>query len=191
MAGRNPKQAGKRFIGPIKTAVACILRQPLSVYVPDGYEVDKSIALSTPDFDPLPVKTDHGTLWVAIAISGQFIKDERQDRGPFRVTTTQYSFHLSDDEEQANEIIAYHWTPNAGKGQRTFPHLHIGRSTLNAKYRSDPYNLHHMHLHTDRVSVEQFIMTLIEEFGVKPTNDKWHSVLHSSHGTFVRYRSKF
>jgi len=190
VAGRTPIQAGRNFISPIKTAVACVLRQPLSAYVPDGYEVGRSIGLSTFDLDPLPVSSKNGTLWIAIAISGQFIKDERQDRGPIRVTTTQHTLSISEDEEQAREILAYHWTPNAGNDQRTFPHLHIGRSILDAKYRSDPYNYQDMHIHTDRVSVEQFILTLIEEFGVKPTNARWHSVLRSSHGTFARYRSR-
>jgi len=188
VAGRTPNQAGRNFTSPIKTAVACILRQPLSVYTQDGYEIGKSIALSTTDLDSQPVKTRNGTLWIVIAISGKLIEDERQDRGPYRVTTTQYTFSISEDEEQSREILSYHWTPNADEGQRTFPHLHIGRAILDSKYRSDPYNYHSMHIHTDRVSVEQFILTLIEEFGVKPANPRWHSVLHSSHGTFARYR---
>lgn len=191
MAGRTPTQAGRNFITPIKTAVACIFRQPLSVSAPEGYKEDAGIGIWMPDLEPIPLRTgSYGTLWVSVAISGLIIRDDRPGRGPFRVTTTQYSYQICADKDESDEIVIYHWTPNAEEGQRTFPHLHIGRSTLNSKYGSSPCNLHNLHLHTDRVSVEQFIMTLIEEFGVIPLNRRWYSVLRSSHGTFARYRTR-
>lgn len=188
MAGRTPRQAARAFFAPIKAAVGCISPQPLSLVVDPGYELGARVGAITRNLEAVPVRGALGTFWLSVAIAGRVIEDERPDRGPYRVTTTQYSITLSEDADESREILAYHWTPEAPGGQVRAPHLHIGRSALNDRYADDPICLHRRHVRTDRVSIEQIALMAIEEFQVTPQNPRWFSVLSSSHGTFTRYR---
>ncbi|MGC4107327.1 MAG: hypothetical protein QM753_13470 [Thermomicrobiales bacterium] len=188
MAGRTPRQAVRAFFAPIKTAVGCVSSQPLTLLVEPDFRIGARIGAMTQNLDAIPVRGTLGTFWISLAIAGQVVEDDRPDRGPFRVMTTQYSFTLSEDADEAREMLAYHWTPEAPGDQVRAPHLHVGRTVLNDRYRDDPMCLHRRHIRTDRVSVEQFALLLIEEFRVTPQNPRWHSVLASSHGTFARYR---
>lgn len=168
--------------------MGCLSDQPLSLLVEPAYRTEARVGVMTRDLEPVPVRGGLGTFWLSLAIVGRVIEDERPDRGPYRVTTIRYSFTLSEDADESREILAYHWTPEAPAGQLRMPHLHIGRSVLNERYADDPIRLHRRHIRTDRVSIEQVILMMIEDFQIAPLNARWYSVLSSSHGTFARYR---
>ncbi len=69
------------------------------------------------------------------------------------------------------QLILYHWHPT-GRSHVATPHLHLGPPLLAALgvKRS-------IHLPTGDVRLEDFVGTLIREFGVRPVRRDWARVL--------------
>jgi len=104
-----------------------------------------------------------------------------QDNAPsmWKVKTQSYAYALTDKQNQ--EILAYHWHP---KTPPIFPHFHLG-----AGASVGHSVLRKAHMPTWRVSLEDVIWMLINEFGVKPRRADWQTVLSRSRDLFTAWKS--
>jgi hypothetical protein len=103
-------------------------------------------------------------------------------RGPWKVSIAAYYYSIEAAEGQ--ELVQYHWHPE-DTGRIDYPHLHLG-SGAQVK-RSDVTSAH---IRTGRVSLENVLEMLIEDFGVRPRRkDDWRSTLRKAHGKFRDFRT--
>ena len=174
MAGNSPYKAVQNFLDPLKEAISCITNSVIVQTAARGsYELDAKYALyvgnqTTPMFSV----SGSSDLLVETSMNFRIIRDNRPNMGPFRVTITAYNYMIMDAEE--TEILAYHWHSEAGL---TYPHLHVTK--LGKKY----------HLPTGRVSLEQVIRLLLNDFQVQPRKQHWSKILNRTQTIFERYRS--
>jgi hypothetical protein len=82
---------------------------------------------------------------------GYEIVEAEGERGPWKCSTQWYQYSLNDAE--GREIVAYHWHP-AGESNVTRPHAHLGVGA-----RVDHPQLLKAHLPTNRVSIEDFLLS--------------------------------
>lgn len=88
-------------------------------------------------------------------------------RGPWKVSTTGWIYHLFDQRDTAQ--VQYHWHPRHNVG---FPHLHHGDGGL--------------HYPTGRVLVEDVLLAATE-LGATPGDDsRWAEVQEQNRAMFVR-----
>ena len=83
-----------------------------------------------------------------------------------------YWYTIETEAEQ--EIIAYHWHPNA-PGEVTFPHVHLGYAV-----KVEDEAMAKAHLPTGRVALEDVLRLAIRELGVRPLRTDWQEVLDAT-----------
>lgn len=111
------------------------------------------------------------------------------DRGPFKVTTTEYFYRLTTPDE--SEIVAFHWTPETVNPREVaYPHLHAGPAITRADSAIAAKRAHKLHIPTGRVSIEAVIRFAIDELGAEPATNRWRSVLDDSHSAFEQWRTR-
>ncbi len=89
---------------------------------------------------------------------------------PVRVTFYNYRFVL-DSGGRPVEIVAFHSTPDAPPGQRTYPHLHIGSAVASGSvFRPKDFN--RLHIPTGPLSLEAVLLFAVEELGVEPAQGR-------------------
>lgn len=131
--------------------------------------------------DGLPVELGGGTA-LTIQVTQQYRVIENPDpREPWQVRTVAYHYTLG--EADGHEILSYQWHPNV-PGSVTFPHLHL-------KYgaRLGRAEFERAHLPTGRVTLEDFVRLLIDDFSVPPARDDWEAALEESRREFESDRS--
>jgi hypothetical protein len=108
------------------------------------------------------------------------VLEEDGPRGPFRCSSRSYVMGLK--EPDGAEVISYHWHPESVSPE-TGPHFHIGERRVRQVVR--------LHVPTPRVSVEEFVRTAIQSFGVEPTVDEdvWRPLLDESQHVHETWRS--
>jgi hypothetical protein len=122
-----------------------------------------------------------GGLNLAVQVTQQYRLLENPDpREPWQVRTVAYHYTLRETE---GEILSYQWHPAVPESV-TYPHLHLGYA---AAIRRE--ELHHAHLPTGRVALEDFVQLLIEAFTVPPSRENWEEVLAQSRAEFDADRS--
>jgi hypothetical protein len=181
LAGRDAHEAVNNYREPLKDAVGCVTNPVLLFSEHGGYRVGEEYSLALMEGDPVQLS---GTARIAISVIQYFqvIQDEREDYGPFRVTTTAYYYTVED--ENGHEIIAYHWHPKAPNSKTVHPHVHL---QYGAKVKRQ--ELAGTHLPTGRVAVEDFLRLMIEVFGVAPLKKNWSVILGRTKKQFDLYKS--
>jgi hypothetical protein len=84
-----------------------------------------------------------------------------------------YTVHLRD----MTEVVAYQWHPQRPIDLQ-YPHVHFGPASARSDSAVRPGELHKVHFPTGFVSLEAFILLLIEEFAVEPRRDDWNTILN-------------
>jgi hypothetical protein len=129
----------------------------------------------------LPVDLGGGTN-LAVQVSQQYrLIESTSPREPWRVTIVAYFYTLQ--EAHGSEILSYQWHPTVPESV-TYPHLHLGYAAAITREE-----LHHAHLPTGRVALEDFVRLLIEAFTVPPARENWEEVLAQSRAEFDADRS--
>jgi hypothetical protein len=140
--------------------------------------------------DPVPLRGEF-PLSLTVGQHIRIVKTEPTDlHGPFKVTTINYLYALSTRERQ--EVLSFHWAPDASdEGEVkariapvTFGHLHIGPALIGEHPPIRPKDLHKAHIPTARVSLEAVVRVAIEEFGVRPIQPAWQTILERTEMTF-------
>jgi hypothetical protein len=86
----------------------------------------------------------------------------RKHKGEWRVSTQEYIYNVGERPDARDYMFAWHWHPN----QRPECHLHVDAAL------SNEMKLTAKHLPTARVSFEEALWFLIDEFDVVPAKDR-------------------
>jgi hypothetical protein len=182
VAGRNPAEAVRNFLDPLQQALSCITREPLYYHKGNDPSSDPySLALRNS-----PVKLGRDKLFT-FRIGQQFEVIKGEGRlGPFKVQTLAYAYTLyaldkRDDRER--EIFSYHWHPR-GQSPIIYPHLHLAQG---AEVGRD--DVRGAHFPTGRISLEEVLRLVIEEFHVKPLRHDWADILQRTKAAFEEFRT--
>lgn len=120
--------------------------------------------------DAVPIRSAAS---VALALAQHYrIIEGSSSTHSWRVVIVAYYYAL--ETQAGQEIIAYHWHPNAGSAV-AFPHLHLGPAA--AVGRSE---LVKSHLPTAFIEVGDIIRLVITAFGVEARRDDWERVIEQS-----------
>lgn len=185
MAGRTLKDAYKNYRDPLKRVISCVTDAVLIASVqPNELEMEEIYSLVLQSGDAVPLSGDSR---ISISVSQQFslIKDDRQDYGPYRVSTSAYSYVM--EEIDGPEILAYHWHPRGvGKG---FPHLHLKSGAKVQRPELTRSRGESSHIPTGRVAIEEFVRLLIECFNVPPRKSNWEDELKETKQKFDEFKN--
>lgn len=130
--------------------------------------------------DGLPVGLDGTDL--TVQVSQQYRVIENPDpRESWQVRTVAYHYTLG--ESEGREILSYQWHPNV-PGSVSFPHLHLQHGAGLGRPEFE-----RAHLPTGRVTLEDFVRLLIDDFGTPPAREDWLGVLEESRRQFESDRS--
>src|SRR5215470_12670467 len=167
MAGRTPAEAVNNFLSPLQRALSCVTRDVLSVG--GGYHVaDRPHVML---FENNPVTLGHDKRFALKLIQQYRIVEADDERGPWKVSTVAYYYHVETIASPAQEVFAYHWHPH-GRNTVTYPHLHLssGAGALQ-------HNLIKAHLPTGRIAIEDVVRCVITQLDVVPLRQDWEAIL--------------
>lgn len=186
MAGESPAQAIDNFKNDLQMALGCLTAGRLSIPATKSYTTGFEYVVALQRGEDVELK---GPNRISLFATQRFtvVETSDEERGPFKVRTTNYVYAIKYRDE---EILNYHWTPDVTDGQRTYPHLHIGRSVVSRDCPVKADDFSHLHIPTGRVSIESIVRLLIEEFAVEPLNANWEAVIDDTEEKFVRYRTR-
>lgn len=165
---------------PLQRALSCVT-DAVFVRSHDSTVPGAIRALNAPRAGFAPLRGEN-RLHLSVAIQYEVVPSPDPDRGPWKVRTRKYMYHVVADD--LTEVILFHWHPD-GKSAEQGPHLHMGSSQLtpNAVVSSKA------HVPTGRVSLESVLELLIQDFGVVPLRPDWQDTLASSRDEFHRWRT--
>lgn len=189
-AAPQPRTAARRYLEALGIAVDCVTPRRLFVQ-PAGYDPG---ALYTVAFgrmaDPvaLPAKAGGSSgLLLDIRQLYAIVPDHVADRAPaWRVRTRAYEYRILDGLEQ--ELLVFHWQPNALGGGPDYPHLHVSATVeaRSASSASQRFSLEKRHVPTGRVSLAAIVRLLIAEFGIAYRHRNWSSRLQRAEDVLQR-----
>jgi hypothetical protein len=174
VAGRTPFEAYADFRDRLHEALGCITARRLSVPAGSTIKVGPVYSIVLNRGDPVPLR---GVAPIALFVGQRFRIGEigALGRALFDVDTVEYAYQLLTRE--GRDVLAFHWTPGAApRGERAFPHLHIGSAMLAATAPVLPDRFNKLHVPTGRIALEDAIRFAIEELGV-PGRAGWANVL--------------
>lgn len=99
----------------------------------------------------------------------------------WRTHTIAYDYSVYGAEDDPRERFSYHFHPESGV---EFPHLHVNVRPVWVRK-----GLRKKHLATGRVSIEDFIQVLVEEFDVTPRRKDWRDVLEENRRIFSQRKT--
>lgn len=182
LAGKAPREAFDAFVSPLQRALSCIsdavFVRSYGSATPGG--IRSIIAPTAGRFVPL---RGENRLHFSAALQYEIVKTDDPDRGPWKVSTKKYMYHVVTGD--MTEVILFHWHPEVPPGPQRGPHLHFGSSQLT---RSAVVS-HRTHVPTGRVSLESVIELLITDFNVVPRRADWKETLDESRQRFHDWRT--
>jgi hypothetical protein len=174
LAGKTSNQAVKTFLEPIRQAISCLTKH---VVTASGFDPNngRPHVLTINNGDPVKLSSSDP---ISFTFQMQYrIVEAEGERGQWKVKTAGYNYSIQDESEQ--EILGYHWHPNT---VLAYPHLHIcSASGVNL--------LRKIHLPTGRISVEDVLQLLIEQFKVRPIRQDWQKVLKRTKAGYEKFRT--
>lgn len=121
-------------------------------------------------------------LHLSFAMEYEIVETDDKDRGPWKVSTRQYRYHVVNDAR--DEILLWHWLP-LGLCTTEQPHMHIGQSQLTR----DAVLSRKLHIVTGRLAIETVIQTLISELNVFPARENYQEILDEGRANFERWQT--
>lgn len=182
LPGKGPAEAFGKFVEPLQRALSCVTSSVLigshDSRKPGGV---RSVAIPPPGQEYVKLPGERGLQFMA-AVEYELVKVDDPDRGPWKVRTRQYRYHIV--EADFTEIMLFHWHPD-GSSDRKGPHMHLGRSQLTP----EAVVSHKTHIPTGRVALESVVRLLIMELSVPALRDDWETVLSEGAERFVQWRT--
>ena len=170
MPGKNKSDAKDNFCGFFKESLSCLtdaFLHPIQIS-------DNRFLLTYEPFPELLCDAGPRTL----SISQLFTTCADKMRGGYKVRTLQYDYSLNGPDENGDpiEIVSYHWHPDESEVRE--PHLHVGC-------------IPRVHFPTSRISVERFILMLIDYYEILPilAEPVWKEILERNGGAFDKMAS--
>ena len=166
---RSPAEARNRYLH--------WLQKPLSVVKPQGvWFVGKAVrgdfyVSTTPSV--ISLKRNNGPRVYFRATQKIQIGEDPLLAKSYKVLTRAYSYTLSNDEPQSDELYGWHWHPDSPYSR---PHLHFGNEKI--------------HLPTGRVAFEDVLQFLVDEMdAVVPDREAALTAIGESRERFRTFRS--
>ncbi|MCU1693630.1 MAG: hypothetical protein JWM64_2721 [Frankiales bacterium] len=170
-------------MGPLQRALSCVTDSVL-VVSPGGYQLNEDgpphgVLLNRGDAVRLPGANKP---CLHVSLHYQVVRVDDADRGPFKVRTRAYRYHVLTDD--GTESMLFHWHPD-GKSTFARPHLHVGGALL----QRDAVISRKAHVPSGRVALEMVIGMLIREYAVVPRRADHEAVLDECLTRFERWRT--
>ena len=166
MPERTAAAAFRRFLGTTNRSASCVTRAVAGhdCVRPDDLRTHRLLFGSE---DGVEVSARGERLRLRCKL---YFRIDRVDEG-WDVFRTGYDFSITDPGQR--EIAAYHWHP--GGAAPEFPHLHLlaGAGTLRPDVRA-------AHFPTGEVSLSDFLLLDIRDFGVRPLRPDYEELLGAS-----------
>jgi hypothetical protein len=185
---RNEREALEAYAQPFKAALSCVTVPHLGTLVP---VVGRQQSLVFRDGRARLLRdiriSDEESPYLYLIFNQYYRIIEDQSEEPssrYRVTTEGWKHDILDDKRR--EILSYHWHPD---GHRDTPHMHVGSVLLNTERQRLGKGFSSLHLPTERISIEQIVRLLIEEFEVIPKRGDWRRILENGQKQFEATRS--
>lgn len=148
----------QRLVSTISNAV---IRGDTSLARPSEFELEVGAE------NGLRLRTVHGHLRFRLAERVTLSNDGSTMRG-WTARRTAYRYQVHTDEDQ--EVLAFHWHPDADRADSPHLHLSTGAGTLRPEF-------HRAHLPTGEIALEAFLAFVIRDFGVRPLRADYVAVL--------------
>lgn len=155
MAGDTPYEAVEAFVAPIQAAISCFVRGKVTA---DRAVPDQSGRMVLNRNQPVRLPGP-ARLSVELGMTYQIVGIDDPDRGPWKVSTTGWIYHLTGPRGEA--LVQYHWHPETNVD---FPHMHHGDGGV--------------HYPTGRVLVEDVLLAATE-LGAEPEDPAMWAVVHT------------
>lgn len=163
----------------LQQSLSCVSTTAHLFTAPPESGPDEHVALGCHD-DPVRLRTGSGgTLHIRFSQLGVPAPNPRAD-GERKIKTLKYSYAVMDPNDADHELIAWHWHPDAG---HPLAHMH---TELVRQPKSK------LHIPTGRVSFEDVLIFLINEFDVELAKGKkgtGSAILAKNNGLFVEHRT--
>lgn len=178
MAGKTEKEAVQNYLDFLQKAASCVTK---AVFRVSGgyYASDEPHSLTLGD--GLPQKLPRTNLFITVTQRYHVVQDSTPDRGPWRVTTTEYFYTLwrarGGRGKKPERLVSYQWHPKPGETY-TYPHVHLGPAS-----GVEPH-LQKTHVPTGRVALEDVIRYAISQLGARPLRADWMEVLEDTQRHF-------
>lgn len=170
MLGRTSIDAYRSFVEPIQDAFNTIAKG--RIHLPSGSASVASGArldLLMNNGIPLPLRSSVlGSISLQIAMRASI---ELVEFGPYHFQCITCGYWYSFVAENGQEVVAFHWTPNAQRNERSFPHMHIGRA-ISARSALSEDRVHKLHIPTGVLSSHHIVRFAIQELGVQIQSSK-------------------
>jgi hypothetical protein len=153
--GKTETAGRERYTYYLQQALGCI--HPVAYFYTSRAPLADIWSLST-EPNPIPLETDSGPVYLTVAQSFR----PRIQKREWRMSTQQYIYNVSATADTHDYLFAWHWHPKLGPVQC---HLHV-----DAKLAND-MGLTKKHLPTSRVTFEDVLWFLIDEFDVYPAKE--------------------
>jgi hypothetical protein len=176
LAGRNPEEAVRHFLEPLKAVVGCVTVEGFVTRRSDRHGDERRTAAFQEGFAILD--RGNGQSFKLELYHRYTVTAAEGERGPWKVSTAEYIYEVADESDVP--IVEFHWHPESGR--IAWPHAH-------AYGTRDSLTLHKLHLPTGRVSIESVVRFLIEDLDVLPIRDDWDEILKAREVAFKQYRS--
>lgn len=177
MPGRTPQDAFRAFVEPLELA-ASVLGQVKITVSPGGRakaDQDHSWTLNG------GAGYSRAGWYFEAAMMYRIIRDDREGRGPWRVTTLAYRYRLAVPDQP--DLFRMHWHPE-GNSPVKEPHMHlalgVGPLSVDEALKR--------HLPVPRQTFEEALRWAIE-LGMPPERDDRPELLNRAEEAHLRYRT--
>lgn len=168
MPGKTPSDALAEYVQPVRKSLECVTPTKLA-YLKPKEEIEQALFFEDVGGAKISSKTGIDYLMV---VRHKFVISQIATRS-FKVRTLEYRYALDiETADGPQELFEYHWHPGS---IHKFPHVHV--------MTGDP-SFHKVHLPTCRISVEDFVRCLIDDFKIPPRIANYGSVLDRNRRKF-------
>jgi hypothetical protein len=177
LPGKTPREAFIAFRDPLQETLSCVSH---SVWIASaGAATPGGVRAIRTKGEYLPL---HGAtrLHMSAGMEYEIVQTEDPDRGPWKVTTKKYMYHVVTDDH--TEVVLFHWHPD---GKVKYPHIHVGSAQLQPTAVVASAD----HMPTGRISFERVVHHLISQLGVVAQRTDHETIISENDARFARWRT--
>jgi hypothetical protein len=168
--GKSPADALDEYVQPIRKSLQCLTPSKFAHVSPKAGIIQDLI------IDEIGGAKLISALHINYRVSVLHKFVIQPSSRSYKVRTLAYRYNLDiETQDGTEEIVGYHWHP---RGAHQFPHIHVAGA--------DP-SFHKVHLPTCRISLEDFLLCLIEDFGIPARTPNYRTILERNRRKFFEH----
>jgi hypothetical protein len=182
---RTPHAAQQRYTRILQHSLSCLTKAHWFVGPSPSDDENRALAVSE---NPIKLQRRDGLPRLFLVPNQLFtiVEDDRYD-GEWKARTLAYIYAVQLDPAEAGdgeaEVLAWHWHPLTTP-ERPAPHVHV-----RVEQPLLGTTLSKLHIPSGRVSFEEVIRFLIDDFHVEPARDDWRGIVEDSETRFRKFRT--